>query len=92
MKNPESNEPDLIDLVQSSVNEIDIFERSLIWTDFKAILNDWNAGLKGDYDNAGSMEDVKYLQGISQCIKYVLNLPDAMRNIIKQSQEDKNES
>ena len=91
MKNPDV-EPDLIDLVQSSINEIETFEKSLIWTDFKTILNDWKSGLISDYDNAEKMEDVKFLQGLSLCIDYILNLPVAMKNIIAQAQEDKNES
>lgn len=88
MKNPD-NEPDLIDLIQSSVNEIETFEKSLIWVDIRTILDDWNKGLKTEYDNAKTMEDVKFIQGISCCIDYVLNLPTAMKNIILNNQEDK---
>ena len=91
MKN-EQNEPDLIDLVQSSAREIENFEKSTIWNDITNILKDWQDGLRQDYDNANSMEDVKFLQGISKGISYMLNLPLAMKNIVLQAQEDKNES
>ena len=75
------NDTDIKDLVQSSIHDIEKFEKSVIWSDMKNILDDWNAGLKSDYDNADSMEDVKYLQGVSRCITYVLNLPSAMKSI-----------
>jgi hypothetical protein len=88
----EHKEPDLIDLVQSSVHEIDLFEKSIIWSDMVNILKDWSEGLKEEYDNAKSMEDVKFTQGISICIQYLLKLPESMRLIVQQAQEDKNES
>ena len=81
------NDPDINDLVQSSVREIERAEKSIFWIDIKAILEDWNTGLKSDYDNARNMEEVKYLQGISECIKYVLNLPEAMKLITSDDYE-----
>lgn len=82
-------EPDLIDLVQSSLRDIEVFEQSTIWIDMKGILLDWNNGLKDEYDKAANMEEVKFVQGISECLKYVLHLPEAMKAIVSNAQEQK---
>lgn len=79
---------DLKDLVQSSLNDITVFEKSIVWNDMKTILKDWSEGLKEDYDGASNMEEVRHLQGISKCIEYMLNLPDAMKAILAQGEDD----
>lgn len=80
-------EPDITDLVKSSVADIEEFEKSLIWQDFVRILKDWSVGLKQDYDNAEDIEEVRKLQGISITLEYVERLPEAMKSIASIAEE-----
>jgi len=80
----------LKELVHSNLRDIENFEKSTIWADVCRILDDWSEGLKEDYDKASNMEDVRRIQGISECIKYVQNIPDAMKTII--SEEEKKDA
>jgi hypothetical protein len=84
----ETRSPDISDLVESSIREIEYFERTQVWQDMLKILEDWSNGLRGDYESADSMDQVRYTQGISMCINYVKNLPEAMKTIVNLNQED----
>jgi hypothetical protein len=78
-----AKEPDLSDLIKSSIGTIENFEQSTLWEDIVRILDDWDNGLKENYRNAETMDEVRMYQGISQCIEYVKNLPMAMKAIVK---------
>lgn len=87
------NDPDIKDLVQSSVADIEKFEKNIVWNDILTILKDWDAGLKKDYDEANTMEDIRRLQGISECISYLRNLPEAMKTIVSlETEGERNDS
>jgi hypothetical protein len=88
----ESREPDITDLVLSSDHEIEYVKNSQVWKDMIKILEDWNNGLRDDYDTADTMDQVRYTQGISMCIKYVKNLPDAMQTILKMEEKEDDNS
>jgi len=86
-----AKEPDLKDLIRSSLGSLENFEQSTIWEDIVRILDDWEEGLKENYRSAETMDEVRLYQGISQCIEYVKNLPMAMKAIVSLEVENESE-
>lgn len=81
--------PDLTDLVHSSIRQIEEFERSSVGQDIVRVIEDWEKGLKTDYDKAEDFGDLRFFQGISVCLEYMKRLPDAMKTIVELKAEGK---
>jgi len=82
---------DLTDLVKSSVHDIEVFEKTSVYQDMQVIIQDWSAGLKSDYDSAETLDEFRFLQGVSMALDYVARLTEAMKTIASiKEEEDKN--
>jgi len=87
-----NSEPlDLTDLVKSSVHDIEAFEKTSVYHDMQTIIQDWSIGLKSDYDSAETLDEFRFLQGVSMALDYVARLTEAMKTIASiKEEEDKN--
>jgi len=75
-------------IMQSSASQFNEFLEGSVWTDIKSELNVWLEGVRNGLENPETDEKELYRnQGRAEAVRYVLSLPETIRDAIAEVQQ-----